>query len=383
MKKLILITFLLVSALLVGIGVFVYLPIIIQGLDFSSRDFRKIALKNFAKRDRDSLWIQTAELMIPEDPSGYVLILPERDHDRNWNSPGNQTRPGLRFARRLIDGNAAVLRYSPPGSANETIDLVAPEKSAAAFLSVIQAFQQARQQESLPDLPVTVLAMGEGCIISVLALQDTESLKAVRVERLILTSCAYPDTLLSGWAGRVFYNMELSGVSEENMGKATKIWQGHKEKIERGEIPELDESAWEERLEELKEAGLAPDLQALEKTISHLYRPGNRDWTRAAASLDFMPLLQSLREVRTEMQLIHVLGQYDEEIHPSDRRKQENLVRSSILSDYSFVDLERTDHGMVLRDEPPASPVENMMRRRDPFAEFNPAFLKLVAGERK
>ena len=81
------------------------------------------------------------------------------------------------------------------------------------------------------------------------------------------------------------------------------------------------------------------------------------------------------------MKIIHLLGQYEEEIHPVDRDNQENLVRSGPISNYQFVYLERTDHGFVVRDSPPASPVENMMRRRDPFAEFSPTLLDLIAGQ--
>ncbi|MBU42454.1 MAG: hypothetical protein CMN76_04485 [Spirochaetaceae bacterium] len=380
MKKVILITFLLISLLLAGIGTFVYLPTIIQGLDFSSADFRKISLVDHAERDKETLWIQTAELMVPEDAKGYVLIVPDRDYDRDWNSPGNQTRPGLRFARRLVERNMAVIRYSPPGSADETIDLVDPDKSTEALLAVIQAFENWQKSASQPDLPVTVLTIGEGCIVAVTALQRTETLKWT-VDRLMLGGCAYSSTLLSGWAGRVFYNMELSGASEETMNRAQEIWKSHKKEIESGAIPELDEEAWEERLEELRKAGLSADLQAFEKTLSHLYKPENRSWTRRAAHLEFLPLLESLRQARPDMKIIHLLGQYDEEIHPVDRDNQENLVRSGPISNYQFVYLERTDHGFVVRDSPPASPVENMMRRRDPFAEFSPTLLDLIAGQ--
>ncbi|MCB1137648.1 MAG: hypothetical protein KDK23_02790 [Leptospiraceae bacterium] len=382
MKKLILITFILIGLLLVGIGTFIYLPTIVQGLDFSDRDFRKVALKEFISRDQDSLWMETAEVMLPENPDGYVLIVPDRDYDRDWNSPGNQTRPGLRFARRLIERNMAVIRYSPPGSVNEEIDLVDPARSMQALLDVAEAFYTARQQAALPDAPITVLAVGEGCMISALALQDTLTLRILKPGRLILASCAYPDTLLNGWAGRIFYNMELSGVSQENMDTASLIWQKHRSSIERGEIPEIDEDAWEDRLEKLKEANLASDLLALEKTLSHLYRPSNRDWTRAAAQLEFEPILEGLRQARPDMEMIHVLGEYDEEIHPEDRKKQENMVRSSSIPNYRFLLLEKGDHGFVVRDEPPASPVENMMRRRDPFAEFSPGLLDLLAPQK-
>ncbi len=380
MKKLILITFLLVGLLLAGLGVFVYLPTIIQGLDFSGADFRRYQLAEEKSGDAPS-WIKTAELMLPEDTRGYIIIVPDRDYDKDWNSPGNQTRPGLRFARRLVESNLAVVRYSPPGSGDESIDLTDPEKSVRAFLDVVQALQSTMEKEDLPRAPISILSVGEGCLVSVISLQEPEAFRTVQPDRLILANCAYSGTPLKEWAGRVFYNMELTGASDEIMEDAGRTWKRHREKIEAGEIPEMDEEAWEERLEDLKKQKLHSDILALEKTISHLYRPSNRDWTRAAAHIDFPASLRSLIESRPGLDIIHVLSEYDEEIHPEDARDQENFVRSSDFSNYSLKVLERTDHGFVLRDSPPASPVENMMRRRDPFVEFSPELMRILAGE--
>ncbi|HBS03922.1 MAG TPA: hypothetical protein DEA96_03080 [Leptospiraceae bacterium] len=380
MKKLILITFLLIGLLLAGLGVFVYLPTIIQGLDFSGADFRRYQLAEEKHGDGPS-WIQTAELMLPEETRGYIIVVPDRDYDKDWNSPGNQTRPGLRFARRLVENNLAVVRYSPPGSGDESIDLTDPEKSVRAFLDVVQALQSTMEKEDLPRAPISILSVGEGCLVSVMALQEPEAFRTVQPDRLILANCAYSGTPLKEWAGRVFYNMELTGASSDMLEESGRTWKRHREKIEAGEIPEMDEEAWEERLENLKEQKLHSDILALEKTISHLYRPSNRDWTRAAAHIDFPASLRSLIESRPGLDIIHVLSEYDEEIHPEDARDQENFVRSSDFSNYSLKVLERTDHGFVLRDSPPASPVENMMRRRDPFVEFSPELMRILAGE--
>lgn len=380
MKRIILITFLLIGLLLIGIGTFVYLPTIIQGLDFSSAEFRRFNLSDHADKNATDTHITSAEVMLPQETRGYILIVPDRDYDRDWNSPGNQTRPGLRFARRLVERNIAVIRYSPPGSGDESIDLTDPERSVQALMDVLVLLKRFRESENLPEAPTSVLAVGEGCLVSVMALQKTESLRIFEPERLILANCAYTGTALTEWAGRVFYNMDLTGAPTEIQEKAAKIWNEHRQNIESGKIPEMDEDAWEDRLEELKEAGLSSDLLALEKTVSHLYRPSNRKWTQKAAQLEFAPLLQSLHVVRPGLDLIQVLGEYDEEVHPEDRTDQENTVRSSDISNYRFVSLEKTDHGFILRDSPPGSPVENMMRRRDPFAEFNPEFLKLLAG---
>ena len=379
MKKLILITFILISLLLIGLGVFVYLPTIMQGLDFSGADFRRYQLSD--SQSNQPIWNRTAELMLPEETRAYLLIVPDRDYDRDWNSPGNQTRPGLRFARRLVERNMAVVRYSPPGSGDESIDLSDPELSMRAFLDVLGQFKQTVEQEGLPEAPVTILAVGEGCLITVMALQEPEAFRTIQPDRLLLANCAYRSTPLKEWAGRVFYNMELSGASAEVMEKGEEIWKHHSERIEAGEIPEMDEEAWEDRLEDLKEQKLHSDLLALEKTISHLYRPSNRAWTRSAAHIDFRASLQPLIEARPNLEIIHILSQYDEEIHPEDAKDQENFVRNSDFSNYSLITLENSDHGFVLRDSPPASPVENMMRRRDPFAEFSPSLLRLLIGE--
>jgi hypothetical protein len=383
MKKLILVTFLLIALLLVGIGVFVYLPTIVRGLDFSPSSFTTVDLAPYSDSGEPGSYprpIQSAEVMIPDDATSYIIIVPERDYDREWNSPGNQTRPGLRLARQLIDRGAAVVRYSPPGSEDEKVDLVEPSESARALDSVLQSFVRAMERQSIPDLPVGVLAVGEGCIVSLIALHSSESLTYIRPERLFLTGCAYTDTLLTSWVSGVFYNMELSGADSSIVDRAFKIWEARRSDIEAGKIPEMDEEAWEERLEDLKKQNVPADLMAFEKTIGHLYRPENRSWTRSAAHLSFVDLLNDVRALRPEMEIFHVMGEYDEEIHPSDRQAQENFVRNSNLKNYDFILLEATDHGLIVRSGPPASPVENMMRRRDPFAEFNQGFLDRLAN---
>ena len=93
MRKLIVITFLLLGVLFGGIGVFFYLPTIVEGWNFGSADFRTIHLKRFDPSE-EAVWMQSAELLLPEKVDRYVLIVPDRNTDRDWNSPGMKLAPG-------------------------------------------------------------------------------------------------------------------------------------------------------------------------------------------------------------------------------------------------------------------------------------------------
>lgn len=391
MRKLIVITFLLLGLLFGGIGVFFYLPTIVEGWNFGSADFRTIHLKRFDPSE-EAVWMQSAEVLLPEKVERYVLIVPDRNTDRDWNSPGNEARTGLRFARKLVESNIGVIRYSPPGSGNDQINLTDPGLSRIALERVLRAFQAAKDTEAvensdevsgadrIPDAPLSVLSVGEGCIISLAALQQPEVMRISNIDSLYLAGCAYPETLLDGWIGRVYYNMELTGVSADLMDRAAQIWSERKKEIDEGSLKPMDKDAWEKRLEKLKEQGMPADLLAFEKTLSYLSRPDNIVWTRAAAHIRFQDLLTQLRESRPELRIVHVMGEYDEEIRPADREAMENYVRTSGIDNYEFRTLERMDHSFCIRESPPASPVENMMRRRDPFVDFSPEILKLLAG---
>lgn len=312
----------------------------------------------------------TVEIHLTKDHRALVLLVPDRRMSRQWNTPNLESQVGLRLSRILNERGVDTAAYDrlDAGFLPERF-----EDPAAIRDQVISAFNALKEfrdaHESMERAPIHIIAHGDGC----LAALDAISTHRLDVDRLLLFGCAYDGTLLSTYGDVILNTMRLNGVAAPQIEAGRKEWNDW---AARKEHEVITEGEWIKRQKKMLEDGVNADTVALRKTLAIFQRPENQAWLKAAGRLSFRELVESTLK-RTKVTIEQYPSAFDEEV-PESLVEKNRQASASFGPRFIFRVLPRTDHFLFERAKPPASPVENMMSRSNPFKDFSPAFLAVL-----
>jgi hypothetical protein len=363
MQRTILYSLILVSGLLLGIGLFRYYPYVASFVSFDDR-FKSVSLEA-GKAGK-------IELSRTEQPRALFLFVPDRRMDRRWNTTHLETRVGLKLGQILNERSVDTAVFDRKDAGLPPDHYVDPQTIAEQIRDAFVALQAYRDSQKIYEKeksPITILAHGDGCLATLLAVDAY----GIEPEKIMLFGCAYDGTLLESYGEMITNAMHLTGVDEKVMTTVKKEWADW---LNQKEYEELTEEQWLELQKAMLKEKVNQDLVAFRRTRSVFQRPHNREWLLRAKRLSYVELVESVLK-KSRVVIEHFASQYDEELPPD--LIERNAVRAKTFGPrYTFAVLSQTDHFLFEKDSPPASPVENMMSRSNPFKSLSPAFLNVI-----
>lgn len=364
MQKPILYTMILTAGLLIGIAALRYYPKIssIGSTLWFSNDIETISL--------EAGKAGSIELRLTAATKAIYLIVADRRMDRQWNNSHLETRVGLKLGQILNQQSISTAVFDRADS-NLAPDAYLPTSSIAAQVRdafiAIKAYTEAKP--SLTRLPVIIFAHGDGCISSLFAIEEF----SIEPDQLLLFGCAYDQSLLETYGDMIFNTMRLSSVDDEQMNQARIEWN---EWLSKSKYEEITEEDWLKQQKEMLKQQVHPDLVAFRKTISVFQRPNNINFLIESKLLLFPILVESVLK-KTRVLIEQYPSEFDEEIS-AELIKRNQIQSEAFGPRYQFKILAHTDHYLFEKDSPPASPIENMMSRSNPFKSLSPALLHLI-----
>ncbi|MBW7857358.1 MAG: hypothetical protein H3C43_03430, partial [Leptonema sp. (in: Bacteria)] len=309
----------------------------------------------------------SVELRLTAKAKAIYLIVADRRMNRQWNNTHLETRVGLKLGQILNQQSIGTAVFDRADS-NLAPDSYLPTSSIAgqvrdAFIAV-KAYTEARSQ-----LPIIIFAHGDGCISSLLAIEEF----SIEPEQLLLFGCAYDHSLLETYGDMIFNTMRLSSVDDEQMNQARTEWN---EWLSKPKYEEITEDDWLIKQKEMLKQQVHPDLVAFRKTISVFQRPNNINFLIESKRLLFPNLVESALK-KSRVLIEQYPSEFDEEIS-AELIKRNQIQSEAFGPRYRFKILFHTDHYLFEKDSPPASPIENMMSRSNPFKSLSPALLHLI-----
>lgn len=361
MKKTVFITTSAILAAMIGFALYRYVPTI-RGLLPGARG---VQIETVKAGDAG-----TVEIHLTKEHRALVLLVPDRRMSRQWNTPNLESQVGLRLSRILNERgvDTAVYDRMDAGFLPERFaDPAQIEAQVADAFSAVQKYHDS--QPSMAGAPIHVIAHGDGCLAALSAI----SAHRLEVDRLLLFGCAYDSTLLQAYGELILNTMRLNGVSDRHREEGRKEW---KEWASRKEHEVIPEAEWIKRQKKMLEEGVNADTVALRKTLAIFQRPENQAWLKAAAHTSYRELVEGTLK-RTKVTIEQYPSAFDEEV-PESLVEANRQTAASFGPRFIFRVLPQTDHFLFERTSPPASPVENMMSRSNPFKDFSPAFLAVL-----
>lgn len=362
MQRMILYSLILVSGLALGIGLLRYYPYLASIISFDDR---------FTTVNLEAGTAGKVELSRTRKPRAIFLLVPDRRMDRRWNTSHLETRLGLKLGRILNERSVDVAVFDrkdaglPPDHYTDPIVIAGQVRDA---FTALQAYRES-QASTYEKSPLIILAHGDGCLTSLLAVREY----GIEPEKLMLFGCAYDGTLLETYGDMIFNAMQLTQVDQQVLTAAHKEW---KDWLKQTDYEELTEEEWIEKQQAMLKEGINHDLVAFRRTKSVFQRPHNREWLLRAKQLSYTETVNAVLK-NTRVIIEHFASQYDEEL-PADLIDRNASQAGAFGPRYSFSVLPQTDHFLFEKDSPPASPVENMMSRSNPFKGLSPAFLHVI-----
>jgi hypothetical protein len=363
MQKFILYSLILIAGLLLGIGLFRYYPYIASYVSFNDR-FKTVSMEaGTAGR---------LELSRTEKPRAVFLFVPDRRMDRRWNTLHLETRLGLKLGQILNERSVDTAVFDRRDAGLPPDHYVDPELIAEqirdAFVA-LRAYTESQEAYREENSSINILAHGDGCLATLFAVDAY----GIEPDKIIFTGCAFDGTLLETYGEMIQNAMRLTGVEERIMAQAKKEWEDW---LGQKEYDVITEEQWLEQQKAMLKAGVNQDLVAFRRTRSVFQRPHNREWLMRAKDLSYVDLVESVLK-KSRVVIEHFASQYDEELPPD--LIERNARRAKTFGPrYTFAVLPQTDHFLFEKDSPPASPVENMMSRSNPFKSLSPAFLNVI-----
>jgi len=363
MQRTILYSLILIAGLLLGIGLLRYYPYVASMVSFDRR-FTIISLEGSTAGK--------LELSRTENPKSIFLLVADRRMDRRWNTTHLETRLGLKISQilneRSIDSAVFDRKDAglPPDHYLPTTEIA--EQIRDAFIA-LQAYRESQQIYRQNQVTVNILAHGDGCLATLTAIAKFQ----IEPTRMILLGCAYDGSLLETYGETIRNTMQLTKVKETILTQSQSEWHDW---LNQPEYEELTEDQWLEKQKVMLKEGIDQDLVAFRRTVSVFQRPHNRKWLIESKQLSYIDLVNQVLK-SSRVLIDHYPSEFDEEL-PTDLITRNSVRAATFGPRYTFKVLPRTDHFLFEKDTPPASPVENMMSRGNPFKSLSSAFLAII-----
>lgn len=302
----------------------------------------------------------------PSSGDRAVFLVSDIRTDRYWNTHYHQTNTGLYITRLLLEKNYSVYLYDRLDANYDANFFEAPSRLQAQLVRIWQALEK---ESSSAESKKILLAHGDGCLVSLLALQEINIF-----EKLYLMNCGFPGSLLDYYIHVILHTMEISGVDEEIKREAKQIIAEWKEKKE---FETITREEWMKKQKEMVERKVHPDIIALKKTLARFQFPENLEFLKEAGTVYFTELLEKV--LKTDQEIIHILSTKDEE-YPGEFIKyfQEYFRERKHYRLYIF---ENSDHFLFRLEKKLLSPAEIAIHRNNPFKEISGEFLDFLKRE--
>ena len=298
-------------------------------------------------------------------PKKIILIVPDQRMDKFWNTHNIETNQGLNLSTIFLQNDIIPIVYDRKDAHQEPYIFFSRNLLKDQLIKIFKEIDVWKKQH-YENLEVIVFAHGDGCNIAMMALLEYPTLN-----KIILSQCGYPNSLLDYYLDVIFNTMKITSVENsiiEESKKEAYLWKNQKEY----EI--IPKEKWEEKQKEYIENKVHPDLIAFRKTISRFQLPENIDFLQEAKNIYFYDLLKNL--IKKNINIVHFISRRDEEM------SEENFL--SILENekninsnyYKLFVLNDADHFLFFNDKNLSSPFEILLHRSNPFKKLSEEFIK-------
>lgn len=331
---------------------------------FAERDFRVYAPDG---RAVEGSHVQTTYA----NPSSVVILVPGRGLDRDWNSAGVYFRSGERLARLLGSRGVPSYRFDPRGTGKESgkrrhFSLLAQAEDLAAVVAHI------KKSKSEANLPLRILAHGEGCVVSLMAVTRL----GVRPAQLVLVGCGFPGSYLEFWGQQILANMRRANpeprvlaAGEARMEKFVRhpqnSFSGHSGNDGSKSTPEEKGRTPQGR----KAQGPPSDhnLAALERALDFLRSEESKQWTLEAHGFSFPE--QARAALRAGVALTLCQAEFDSE----HKAASTQALSAQLQSHASFAKclLPSSNHFLKEHAAPAGGDLQEVLGRASPFAPIS------------
>ena len=310
----------------------------------------------------------------------YVVLVPDRGLDRDWNSNGVYFRTGQRLARYWASRGVAVVRFDSRGTGGEAgprrhFSLLSQAEDLAAVIRGVEN-TSGKNPSAAPAPRVTgrgavVVAHGEGCLTALIGVRA----RMFHPRALFLVGCGFVGTYLEAWGRLILANMRAAGAGALAVEAAeARMVRFLREPIlvEKAPLPPAPGRAPEGKRASGAEKN--PDLAGFERALEFLRSPASVAWTREAARLSFVSELRAALGQGISVTLC--FPQFDDELEPGTAGTlrvalgpRPGLAARVLPSANHFV---KTQHGAV------AGSLGRALARVTPFSHLSPELLGAV-----
>lgn len=298
------------------------------------------------------------------DMRPVAILVADLQLDRNWNSKSLSFRSGARLARILAAyGGVTSYRFDNRGTGDHGGSVLTYNDinlKMADFVSVLRA-----ARETYPQRPVLILAHGTACAPVLKALQADRT-ESISIRAIYLLACGSVGNELENRGEQIFHNMELRGVSRENIRQARQEW---KHWQAAGAVADaVPEDAPETH----------PDIIAFRNGMRYYSAPEQSDYIQTMRNLNLTDLLRS--HLRQGIPITHFLGGKDMDL-PTEVFHQTVASGTELTAAYPGYKLhviENMNHFLKEQHGVREGLPDLIMERMNPFRVIAPEFLRLL-----
>lgn len=297
-------------------------------------------------------------LTIPDGkkPTQFILMVPDRNLDRDWNSRGSQFMTGREISDAFAGNGIATVRFDARDSGESVLSGKDYPNldNGSSDLKVIYDWASGKLEGATP----AIIAHGDGCATAL----NTVNRYHLKPERIVLLGCAYRGTLLESWGERLLHNMSRSGVDQSIIQKAR---------------VELDDWLAGKPIPGKDDGEVQADLEAFRKALHFMESEKMASFTRQARTIRFNDLLDEA--LQAGIPVVQLVGENDDEIPPdlTDATLKHNAaLEQSVKNEYTFEIIPATNHFFKSQRSRSESIFAMVLHRMNPFSSVDERFLK-------